>query len=269
MHHHSVCWKYVYPELIWNYPIDESGWAWLIPLHNGTVSVGIVMNQDIATAKKKAASPTPSAKEFYIEQLKLAPNLRAILHSASSFPLAQDSYCSSPSQVKAEAHQYEERAKLISEIKSASDYSYSASCYSIPHARIVGDAGCFIDPYFSSGVHLALSSALSAATTICASIKGTASGVSSGRNGEADEGCTEEEAMDWHDKKVGVGYTRFLMVVLSAYRQIRKQQEPVLSDFAEDNFDRAFAHFRPSKCALSAPRLYLLEDVDFSPSFWG
>ncbi|EJD07853.1 FAD/NAD-binding domain-containing protein [Fomitiporia mediterranea MF3/22] len=183
---------------------DESGWAWLIPLHNGTTSVGIVMNQEIATAKRKAVSPSPSSREFYLEQLKLAPSLLAILHS--------------------------EPATLISDIKSASDYSYSSSSYSLPNARIVGDAGCFIDPYFSSGVHLALTSALSAATTICASLRGD---------------CEEKQAARWHDVKVGTSYTRFLMVVLSAYRQIRRQTEPVLADFDEDNFDRAFAFFRP------------------------
>ncbi|KAL5483577.1 hypothetical protein ACEPAI_8809 [Sanghuangporus weigelae] len=222
---------------------DESGWAWLIPLHNGTVSVGVVMNQDIATAKKekkkKATSPAPSAREFYLEQLKLAPSLRAILHSASSLVAADR--CE---DVKDNTDEIRERAKLISEIKSASDYSYSASAYSLPYARIVGDAGCFIDPYFSSGVHLAFSSALSAATTICASLKGSEN-QGGGGGGGGGGGCSEDEAMKWHDKKVAVGYTRFLMVVLSAYRQIRKQQEPVLADFGEDNFDRAFAHFRP------------------------
>ncbi|KAL5505034.1 hypothetical protein ACEPAH_7697 [Sanghuangporus vaninii] len=221
---------------------DESGWAWLIPLHNGTVSVGIVMNQDIATAKKKATSPTPSAREFYLDQLKLAPSLRAILHSATPSPAADDCTKSKNSQFESPSYEVEERAKLVSEIKSASDYSYSASTYALPYARIVGDAGCFIDPYFSSGVHLALSSALSAATTICASLKGTKE---QGGGGMEEGGCPEEEAMKWHDKKVAIGYTRFLMVVLSAYRQIRKQQEPVLADFGEDNFDRAFAHFRP------------------------
>ena len=51
----------------------------------------------------------------------------------------------------------------------------------------------FIDPFFSSGVHLAFTGALSAAITIAASIRGTA---------------TEEEAQRWHTSKVGVSYTR-------------------------------------------------------------
>ncbi|KAL7952855.1 non-heme halogenase [Trichoderma compactum] len=181
---------------------DESGWAWLIPLHNGTASVGIVMNQKMS-AERKTQAGSPDSKTFYLDCLKeLAPDLTKLL----------------------------EGGELLTDIKSAADYSYSASGYAIPYARIAGDAGCFIDPYFSSGVHLAFVGGLSAATTISAAIRGD---------------CSEEAAADWHSKKIADSYIRFLLVVLSAYRQIRSQEEPVLSDINEDNFDRAFAFFRP------------------------
>ena len=68
-----------------------------------------------------------------------------------------------------------EGAELVSEVRSASDWSYNASSYADANVRIIGDAGCFIDPLFSSGVHLALLGALSAAVTICASTKGQCS----------------------------------------------------------------------------------------------
>lgn len=73
---------------------------------------------------------------------------------------------------------------------------------------------------------------LTAVVTICASIRGH---------------CEESVAANWHSEKIGEAYTRFLLVVLSAYRQMRSQEEPVLSDFDEDNFDRAFGFFRPSR----------------------
>ena len=187
--------------------IDASGWCWLIPLHNGTTSVGIVQNQALATTKKKAMEDS-STQAFYKESLHLAPKIQKLLADA----------------------------ELTTDIKAASDWSYSASCYAIPNARIVGDAGCFIDPYFSSGVHLALSGALSAATTIRASMRG-----------DVDE-CT---AMKWHSSKVSEGYTRFLLVVVCALKQIRKQGEPILSDIDENGFETAFAHFRPSKNTIS------------------
>ena len=44
-------------------PLDASGWCWCIPLHNGTMSVGIVMRQDMSTSKKKALG-SPSGLEF-------------------------------------------------------------------------------------------------------------------------------------------------------------------------------------------------------------
>ena len=185
--------------------IDETGWAWLIPLHNGTHSVGVVMNQEKMN-KKKLASDL-SAKGFYLSSLKLAPRLSGYLSGG----------------------------EMVTELKSASDYSYSSASYAFSHARVIGDAGCFIDPFFSSGVHLAITGALSAATTICATIRGD---------------CDEETAGNWHSNKVKEGYSRFLLVVLSAYKQMGHQGEAVLSDFGEDNFDRAFNFFKPSKLDL-------------------
>jgi hypothetical protein len=38
---------------------------------------------------------------------------------------------------------------------------------------------------------------------------------------------------------------RFLIVVLSAYKQIRAQSKDVLCDVGEDNFNRAFDFLRP------------------------
>lgn len=196
---------------------DGSGWAWFIPLHNNTTSVGVVINQEIATRKKKEMN-SPSGKEFYQEMLKAVPRTLG--------PMLKD-------------------ATLVSEIKAASDWSYSASSYASYNARIVGDAGCFIDPFFSSGVHLAVASGLSAAATICASVKGQ---------------CSEHEALEWHSKKVAEGYTRFLLIVLSALKQIREHDQAVLSDWDEDGFERAFAHFRPSECLGSA------KQTPFSPN---
>ena len=166
--------------------------------------MGIVQNQAMATARRKEmGSPTDS--EFYRSSLQLAPRIHKLVTG---------------------------EGELITDIKSASDWSYSASSYASPYVRLVGDAGCFIDPYFSSGVHLALASALSAAVTIRAAMRGD---------------CDELAACKWHSAKVAEGYTRFLLVVLSALKQIRKQDEPILSDWDEDGFERAFAFFRPSK----------------------
>jgi hypothetical protein len=95
-----------------------------------------------------------------------------------------------------------------------------------------------------------MTSALSAAATICASIRGH---------------CSETKASEWHTRRVSTSYTRyaisfvlsisflifhpsrFQVVVLSAYKQIRAQSDDILSDIDEDNYDRAFSFLRPGK----------------------
>jgi flavin-dependent dehydrogenase len=213
--------------------VDESGWAWCIPLHNGTTSIGLVMNQDAAVARRKASGKgdtTQSASDFYHSSLAMAPNLLKFLSKAT----------------------------VVSDVKLASDFSYSSSSYATPYTRTVGDAGCFIDPFFSSGVHLALTGGLSAAATICASIRGN---------------CSEETAASWHSSKITEAYSRFLVAVLGAYRQMRSQDEHILSSIREDNFDRAFDHLRPSMiphkcCKQSLTHVQLFKEQSMSaPSF--
>ncbi|KAF5386114.1 hypothetical protein D9615_002277 [Tricholomella constricta] len=195
---------------------DESGWAWFIPLHNGTTSVGVVMNQKCYNEKLKyPLPPSPfnhtgtssinsSMPARYFSSLSLAPGIVKLITS---------------------------KGRIVEgSVKSASDFSYSAPSYAGNNYRIIGDAGAFIDPFFSSGIHLALTSALSASATICASIR---------------DHCSESEAAEWHTRRVSTSYTRFQVVVMSAYKQIRAQNIDILSDIDEDNYDRAFSFLRP------------------------
>lgn len=104
--------------------VDQSGWSWYIPLHNGTVSVGFVMSEESSIAKKKAlrASNPESDKllrDHFVEQLQHAPGLQKLLKHAKLVDVeAEDGG-----------------------VKSASDYSYSAKVYGGDHFRLVGDAG--------------------------------------------------------------------------------------------------------------------------------
>jgi FAD-dependent halogenase len=52
------------------------------------------------------------------------------------------------------------------QLRVRKDYSYTHTHFWIPGLILVGDAACFIDPVFSSGVHLATYSALMAARSI-------------------------------------------------------------------------------------------------------
>lgn len=103
--------------------------AWFIPLHNGTTSVGIVMNQKLYNEKvKESLPPAPSSGPLstaaphssamtlrYVANIALAPGLVKLLTSNGQL--------------------------IPGSVKSASDYSYSAPSYAGPGYRIVGDAG--------------------------------------------------------------------------------------------------------------------------------
>jgi flavin-dependent dehydrogenase len=173
-----------------------------MPVADNIRSVGIVQDQKLATAKKQQLGRPPT-EDFYKQCLEMAPGTNKLLSGA----------------------------ELTTNIKSASDWSYTASTYHLPNARICGDAGSFIDPLFSSGVHLAVTGGLSAAATIAASIRGD---------------CDERTAGVWHSKKTVHSYTRFFLAVSSATKQIRQQHEPIIQDMDEEGFQRAFDLLRPS-----------------------
>jgi len=190
---------------------DESGWAWFIPLHDGSVSVGVVLHQDIFNRKYKELKSNvdgASLETLYHSTLdQYAPDIKGLLGNG-------------------ELQRHEDGVA----IKQASDFSYNAPRHAGPRYRVAGDAGAFIDPFFSSGVHLAVSGGMSAAATICAEIRGH---------------CTPEEAENWHSSKIGASYVRFQLAVMAAYKQIHNLDAAILSDVDEDNFDKAFDLFRP------------------------
>ncbi|MCC6738823.1 MAG: hypothetical protein IT452_07230, partial [Planctomycetia bacterium] len=88
----------------------------------------------------------------------------------------------------------------------------------------------FIDPLFSSGVHLALVGGLASAATICASMRGEVS---------------EAEAGQFHDRYVRKTYTRFVVMVAGFYNQIRQQNTVTLKGVEPRNFQDAFNLIQP------------------------
>ncbi len=207
---------------------DELGWAWLIPLHDGTTSIGFVMHQNVSNSKKanlsKSSGGSSTLTMHYLDQLKYVPGVRDLIGDKGYM--------------------------VEGSVKSSSDHSYFASNYAGDHYRIVGDAAggwrsllfgsssantrpvyiAFVDPFFSSGVHLAMTGALSAAVTISASIRGDVS---------------EDIARRWHDTKMNMCHTRFLLVVLGAYKQMQHQTKPILADVNAESFDAVFDVFWP------------------------
>jgi flavin-dependent dehydrogenase len=110
----------------------EHGWIWMIPLTEGVTSVGAVCMPDYFKTRKT------DLNKFYEHTLGLCPDAKALLKDA----------------------------KKISTVQGAGNYAYSAKRAYGDGYLLIGDAHTFIDPVFSSGVLLAMSSAERAAKVV-------------------------------------------------------------------------------------------------------
>jgi len=178
---------------------DNSGWTWAIPLRDGLLSLGIVIHRD---QYKKWKETIGDNEKIYHHGLSLCPDIMSLIKDA---------------KFEGELHQW-------------TDYSYVADSFSGPNYRLAGDAAAFIDPLFSSGVHLAMLGGLSSAATICAALRG-----------EIDEAG----AGHFHDRYVRRAYTRFVIMVAGFYNQIRQQDEVRIQGVEAQNFQDAFNLIQP------------------------
>ncbi len=117
---------------------QPGGWLWHIPLRDGWASVGAVVDADSGQQGIRELGP----QRFLESQVAAAPRLAEMLSSAR--------FASGPEVLR--------------------DWSYRCKSLHGPGYILVGDAGCFIDPLFSSGVHLALTSATLAAATVTSAL---------------------------------------------------------------------------------------------------
>lgn len=108
------------------------GWWWLIPFSDGTVSVGVVM------PSSRFAKRPGTVEELLEERIAATPEVRGLLEGHSR----------------------------LGEVRAIPDYSYRTPRTSGDGFCLVGDAACFLDPVFSSGVLLAMSSGEMAAEAI-------------------------------------------------------------------------------------------------------
>ena len=131
----------------------EHGWFWTIPLGRsapvkpggaGWSSVGAVVDNRTG----QHGIQRLGARDFLLEQLSLAPHTAAMLHDAR--------WVAGPSVVR--------------------DWSYSSERTTGPNFVMTGDSACFVDPLFSSGVHLALMSGVMAASYATTALKASEGG---------------------------------------------------------------------------------------------
>jgi geranylgeranyl reductase family protein len=117
----------------------EHGWFWNIPLHTGHMSVGCVVDHRFGSQGIRELG----AEAFFREQIDAAPQTaRMLRHGTQDGPL-----------------------HIIR------DWSYASERLTGDGWILAGDAACFIDPLFSTGVHLALSAGVMAAAYVTTALK--------------------------------------------------------------------------------------------------
>jgi len=110
----------------------EHGWLWLIPLSDGTTSIGAVVWPYYLKQRKKPL------REFFMDTIALCPPLAERLADA----------------------------QLISNVEATGNFAYQCDHAYGPNYILLGDAYTFIDPVFSSGVMLAMNSAFIGAEVV-------------------------------------------------------------------------------------------------------
>lgn len=118
----------------------DEGWIWYIPLSDTLTSVGAVVHRDQAEKIRGDQQEREKALLGFIGRCGI---VRDFLSEATRVTTG-----------------------TYGEIRVRKDYSYSNDSFSAPGIVLVGDAACFIDPVFSTGVHLATYSGLLAARSI-------------------------------------------------------------------------------------------------------
>ncbi|HVM97604.1 MAG TPA: NAD(P)/FAD-dependent oxidoreductase [Candidatus Acidoferrales bacterium] len=139
----------------------RDGWFWFIPLHDGTTSVGAVVD-----ARRFAGVAEGDAEQLYRQLIGDCEPVKNRLRAA----------------------------QLIPPVRIIRDYSYCGDRFYGPGYLLAGDAACFIDPVFSTGVHLACLSGYLASRAVVSMRQGT----------------PVAEACEQYDKRYRAAFERYL-----------------------------------------------------------
>lgn len=110
----------------------EHGWFWLIPLADGTTSIGAVVWPHYLKSRSKPV------RDFFLDTIAMCPALAERLAEAT----------------------------LSSEVEATGNFAYACDRTHGPNYLLIGDAFGFIDPVFSSGVMLAMQGGFVGAETV-------------------------------------------------------------------------------------------------------
>lgn len=152
-------------------PTFEEGWWWFIPLRNDRTSVGAVIDRNNFDKVKQVGY-----EKFYLQAIEKTGALARRLRNA----------------------------KRVDEIRVQRDWSYRYDKFYGNGFIAVGDAACFIDPLFSTGVHLAMLAGYLASVTV---------------NTMLDKGAqySEDSLLDFYQRQYEAEYYRLRAQVYFLY----------------------------------------------------
>lgn len=114
------------------------GWAWMIPLRNGRVSVGIVTHDWSELTK----GGSDAIVDFYEKTIREADTIGELLSAATR----------------------------VEKVRAQRDWAYSSARLCGPGFALAGDAACFVDPILSTGMQLAMTGGYLATLAINSSL---------------------------------------------------------------------------------------------------
>lgn len=185
-------------------PFRDGVWFWLIPFGDGTSSVGAVFD----AAVENPAGATGVARLH--DLISRSPKMRELLAGA----------------------------ERLTDVRGASDYSITAARFSGDGWVLAGDAATFIDPVFSTGVHLGISAGLRVGRTIDAALS---------RKGRVD-------AADFRE------YERVTRKMVARFK-------PFVYGFYDPDFARMFCEKEPMAVLRRSVTSILAGNVE-RPSLW-
>jgi FADH2 O2-dependent halogenase len=177
-------------------PITNT-WVWQIPITDTITSIGVV------TQKKNFAKTRAGREEFFWQCLETRPELADALRAA----------------------------RRIRPLREEGDYSYAMKQICGDNYVLVGDAGRFVDPIFSTGVSIALNSARFASRDI---IRAAEKGDFSKASFQNFESTLRRGTKNWYEF-ISVYYR--LNVLFTAFIQNEKYRLDIVKLLQGDVYD--------------------------------
>lgn len=111
---------------------EKKGWVWVIPISKDCLSIGVVINNSFLKQEKlKYSDKEDWKREFYMNEIRSSDAVNKLLANA----------------------------KELHKVQIQGDYSYFCENKYGNNYAMIGDAGAFLDPIFSSGIFVGMHSA--------------------------------------------------------------------------------------------------------------